>query len=93
MVTVVEGVGMKPMMVRLTEEDHAELVRRAERLGLPPASLARSFIKGSLDGGSDLLFESASAPAPEQREPLRTSPGSSSQGRSPNGRRKKKKNR
>lgn len=46
---------MKIMSIRLPDEMNKQLETRALRLGIPPAVLARAFIKGSLDAGVDLM--------------------------------------
>ena len=46
-----KGDSVKTMSVRLPDETYAELVRRAELVAVPPAVLARAFLKESVGGG------------------------------------------
>ena len=74
---------MKVISVRLDQETNLELEERSKRLGIPPAVLARSFIKGALDGGVDLTIPDKAGHTPElpPEVPSRISGGSNTKTR------------
>jgi predicted DNA-binding protein len=81
------------MMVRLPEETYGLLKNRAEALGIPPAVLVRAYVKEALEDRDDFSVLTRSVVnGSEDLEPAVVGAPSSGR-RSPNAKRKKKKNR
>lgn len=61
---------MKAMTVRLDDSTYEDLEQQSDRLGIPPAVLARAFIVGALDGGVALTI----SPTLPEAQRLSTTP-------------------
>ncbi len=85
-----KGESLKALTLRLPDEKFDDLTLAAQRLGIPPAVLARAFVIGALDAGTDLMQPPKITTAAQVIAPVEAPLPSPTQGSGSNRRKKKR---